>query len=136
MKHRVLTLSLTLLTLAVLLTACGGAPSAAGMPQDHMSPANNVPAASQQDRAAAADTSGGNGAGASALTLQQAVDIALDHAQVTQADTAYLDTEQEYDHGRLIYEVEFYVGQTEYKYEIDASTGEILDMEMEREHGH
>ena len=65
---------------------------------------------------------------------QQAVDIALDHAQVNEADTSFLHTEQDHEHGRLVYEVEFYVGQTEYKYEIDASTGKILGMELDHDH--
>ena len=151
MKHQILTLTLTLLTLAALLTACGFDPSAA-QPQDHMAPsgtpvvpqqgqtaqdANNAdpgPAASGDAAAQASTPSAAPAAGTSALSTQQAVDIALDHAQVNEADTSFLHTEQDHEHGRLVYEVEFYVGQTEYKYEIDASTGKILEMEQDHDH--
>ena len=50
MKHQILTLTLTLLTLAALLTACGFDPSAA-QPQDHMAP-SGTPVVPQQGQTA------------------------------------------------------------------------------------
>ena len=39
----------------------------------------------------------------------------------------------ERDDGFLIYNVEFYVGNEEYDYEIDADTGRIMDVDYEIE---
>lgn len=78
-------------------------------------------------------TAGGGtiGTASVALSKQDAVDIALQHARVAQSDTVFLQAEGDRDNGRYLYEVEFYVGPTEYKYEIDANTGEILHFETE-----
>ena len=42
-----------------------------------------------------------------------------------------MKVEFDHDHGRIKYEVEWDIGRTEYSYEIDASTGEILDYEKD-----
>lgn len=68
-----------------------------------------------------------------ALSEQDAVDIALEHARVAQTDTVFLQVEGDRDDGRYLYEVEFYVGPVEYKYEIDANTGTILEFETEKD---
>ena len=35
------------------------------------------------------------------------------------------------DDGRLVYEIEFHVGRTEYDYEIDAASGTVLKADMD-----
>ena len=40
---------------------------------------------------------------------------------------------KEQDDGRLIYDVDFLVGNKEYDYEIDLYTGEILDIDLDLE---
>ena len=52
--------------------------------------------------------------------------IALEHAGVTLENAAYSQVKLENDDGRWEYDTEFYSGNKEYDYEIDASTGEIL----------
>ena len=56
----------------------------------------------------------------------KALEIALKDAGVKEKDTSYslvhLDTED----GRIIYDVEFMVGNEEYDYDIDAKTGDIF----------
>lgn len=65
------------------------------------------------------------------ISVESAKQIALSSAGVTSANfsKAKLDTED----GRLVYEVEFYVGNTEYEYEIDAYTGAIVDWDIDVE---
>ena len=80
-------------------------------------------------------------AGADAAAVSGPVDeagaqaIALADAGVAEADTAYLRVQLDYDDGRQVYDVEFYVASTatEYDYEIDASTGAILSVDQDAE---
>ena len=65
------------------------------------------------------------------LTADEAKQIALKHAGVTEGDVQRMKVEFDHDHGRIKYEVEWDIGRTEYSYEIDASTGEILDYEKD-----
>lgn len=73
----------------------------------------------------------------SAVTAEQAKQIALDHAGVKAADAVFYKTERERENGRLVYEVEFVVVSgskvSEYDYEIDASTGKILSFDYDIE---
>ena len=61
--------------------------------------------------------------------------IALDHAGVSEGDTAFLMSKADYDDGVAVYDVEFYVASTnsEYDYEIDAATGEIRSYDYDAE---
>ncbi len=60
---------------------------------------------------------------------------ALEHAGVAESDTAFLRVTQDYDDGVQVFDVEFYVAATnsEYDYEISASTGEILSFDQDAE---
>ncbi len=58
------------------------------------------------------------------ISLEQAKQIALKHANVSNA--TFIKTETDMDHGIVKYELEFYVGTTEYDYEINAATGAVL----------
>lgn len=51
--------------------------------------------------------------------------IALKHAGLTGTEVTFIKAERDYDDGRTVYDIEFYVGGTEYDYEIDAYTGAI-----------
>lgn len=66
------------------------------------------------------------------ITLDEAKKIALDHAGIKESDVRFVKTELDYDDGRAEYEIEFYFGQTEYEFEIDASSGKILKSEIDR----
>lgn len=65
------------------------------------------------------------------ITLEQAQQIALERAGVTQEDVTGLHTSLEIEDGRQAYEVEFRVGHWEYSFEIDGITGEVLSFEKE-----
>lgn len=56
---------------------------------------------------------------------------ALNHAGVSESQTTQLKVEQDWDDGRLEYEVEFKANGMEYEYTIDGTTGAILEYESE-----
>ena len=65
------------------------------------------------------------------ITEDQALDIALKHAGVAKKDTSLLQINREVDDGIDKYEIEFHVDKTEYSYDIDAKTGDILEYDSE-----
>lgn len=67
------------------------------------------------------------------ITEQSAKDAALKHAGVSASKATFLKAKLERDDGRMVYDVEFYSGQTEYDYEIDALTGAVLSFDHDFE---
>lgn len=65
------------------------------------------------------------------ITAEKAKSIALNHAQVSESSVRKMKVELERENGRLVYQVEFKVNNTEYDYEIDAATGEIVKFEKD-----
>lgn len=77
-----------------------------------------------------------NGAAASSkayIGRDAAVDAALGHAGVTLSEVRKLDVDLDYEHGSMVYEVEFKVGTAEYEYDIGAADGDIVWYEIERD---
>lgn len=70
----------------------------------------------------------------SAITKDQAKSIALKDAGVAESDTQFIWVKEDYDDGRAVYDVEFFANETEYDYEIDRSTGEIISSDFDIEH--
>ena len=70
-------------------------------------------------------------AAAGDIGQEAAIDVALKHAGVTRSQVSNLKAKKDTDDGRLIYEVEFNVGYTEYDYDIDAATGDILSWDKD-----
>ena len=68
---------------------------------------------------------------ASALTKEQAQEIALKHAGFTADQVERLRTEYEIDDRVPQYDVEFYVDQWEYEYEIHAKSGDIISFDKD-----
>lgn len=64
-------------------------------------------------------------------------EIALNHAGIKAADATVTKSKLDYEDGRQVYEIEFYVsgstGYTEYDYEIDAATGKIVSYDYDAE---
>ena len=77
--------------------------------------------------------------GNAATTLEAAKQTALAHAGLTASQVQFVKAQTDRDDGRLIYEIEFVVKSgnvwKEYDYEIDASTGRILDFDYDAESG-
>ena len=67
------------------------------------------------------------------ITVERAKQIALNNAGVKEANAVFLRANLDWDDGRMQYEVEFYSGNTEYDYDIDAVTGAILSSDRELE---
>ena len=65
------------------------------------------------------------------ITLNRAKEIALADAGKQESEVTFTKTKQDYENGRVVYEVEFYAGQTKYEYEIAASDGAILDKDVD-----
>ena len=74
-----------------------------------------------------------SGAGGTATDIgsEAALAAALNHAEVSQDQVYDLEVKQEYDDGRLEYEIEFKTGGWEYEYTISAADGAILDYERD-----
>lgn len=65
---------------------------------------------------------------------EEAKSIALEHAGVREADITGPFVSFEMEDGQAEYEVEFYVENKEYDYQIDAATGTILGFDYDAEH--
>lgn len=65
------------------------------------------------------------------ISRDKAKEIVFDDAGVKESSVRNLEVELDKDDGVPTYEIEFKVGMTEYKYEIHAETGKILDKEKE-----
>ena len=70
-------------------------------------------------------------ASGAAITAEEAKQIAPEHAGVNEADIRALELETDRDDGRTVYEFSWKVGWTEYDYDIDAATGEILSFSQD-----
>mgnify|MGYP005972264635 CR=1 FL=1 len=62
---------------------------------------------------------------------EKAKEAALKHAGVSESQVSGLRVQQDWDDGRLEYEVEFWVDTTEYEYTVDGATGDIRKSERE-----
>ena len=67
------------------------------------------------------------------LTLEQAKQIALDRVGVKEAEAVFTKAHLDRDDGRLVYEIEFHVGNIEYDMDVDAYTGAITDFSQDYE---
>lgn len=66
------------------------------------------------------------------IGTKKATAIALKNAGITKSQARNIYAEYECEDGRIIYEIEFIYGNTEYEYDIDASTGKILSYDIEK----
>ena len=73
--------------------------------------------------------------GTTDIGTEKAKSIALEAAGVTASQVRNLRVERDYDDGRLEYEIDFYVGSTEYDYVISGVDGTILEQDVEQEGG-
>jgi len=60
---------------------------------------------------------------------------ALSHAGASEENVKFSRVELDGDMGRTVYEVEFYSGNMEYDYKIDAKTGDVIEYEADSEFG-
>ena len=67
------------------------------------------------------------------ITADRAKEIALADAGVSASAVVFIRAELDRDDGRMVYDVEFYSGSTEYDYEIEAQTGAIRSSDRDVE---
>ena len=68
------------------------------------------------------------------ISSDEAKNIALQHANLTDNQVTFIKVSQDYDDGINKYEIEFYYNNTEYDYEINAYSGEILKFDYDAEY--
>lgn len=90
-------------------------------------PIEATPAATVAPVTAAPAQNNANGA----VTLEEAVNIALKDAGFTAADVNFTKKAQDTDDGVQKYEIEFTNGGYEYDYDINAATGQIIEKSKE-----
>ena len=76
-------------------------------------------------------TNNGNNATTASITVEEAKNIALTNANLTEDAVQFLRTEQEYDDGVLVYEIDFTSGDYEYDYKINANTGDVVSYDRD-----
>ncbi|MBE7033457.1 MAG: hypothetical protein E7406_04430 [Ruminococcaceae bacterium] len=68
------------------------------------------------------------------LSADEAKQIALDNAGLSNEDVTFIKAEKDRDDGKVVYEVEFYTkDKREFDYEIDGNTGDILSYDTDAE---
>lgn len=67
------------------------------------------------------------------ITAKEAKEAALKHAGITESQVSDVDVDLDRDNGKLIYEVDFNSGNTEYDYDIDAETGAVLSADKSKD---
>lgn len=74
-----------------------------------------------------------NTAAANIISEADAKKIAFDHVGIKEEDVTFLKVKLDYDDNKVEYDVEFYVGNTEYDFDINAATGAIRSFDFEIE---
>ena len=103
------------------------APTEAATVAPTAAPIEATPAATVAPVTAAPAQNNANGA----VTLEEAVNIALKDAGFTAADVNFTKKAQDTDDGVQKYEIEFTNGGYEYDYDINAATGQIIEKSKE-----
>ena len=62
---------------------------------------------------------------------EKAKSIALKHAGLSASEIAQLTCEMDFEHGVMVYDIEFTCGGYEYDYEINAKSGEVIQADRE-----
>ena len=100
-------------------------------------PSTTKPNVGAVTTAPAQTTTPNTGSATGAVDEAKAQEIALAHAGIKAADATITKSKLDYDDGRQVYEIEFYVsgssGYTEYDYEIEAATGKIVSYDHDAE---
>lgn len=88
-------------------------------------------AAGQPSSSASGQNSTAKAGSSGYIGIDRAKSIALKHAGISAANAVFTKAKLDTDDGIRTYEIEFVSGDREYEYEINASTGELLDVSNE-----
>lgn len=114
--------------LAISVTGCTDTDDAPSIPAGETVPSEEVSPADSTISPANETATSGN-----VIAMDEAQEIALAHAGLSEDNVTFVKTRLETDDGRQEYEIEFYSGNTEYDYDIDAVTGDILSYDSDAE---
>lgn len=67
------------------------------------------------------------------ISTEEAKNTALEHAGLTGTEVVWGTARLDREDGRTVYDIEFWLGSSEYDYELDACTGEILAYDFDIE---
>ena len=67
------------------------------------------------------------------ISVDEAKQIALAHANLAQKDVTFVKTKLDNEDNRIVYKIEFVISNIEYDYEIDAVSGEIISSDSDVE---
>lgn len=67
------------------------------------------------------------------ITASDATEAALKHAGLQKSQVSDIDVDLDRDGGKLIYEVDFNFGNTEYDYDIDADSGAVISADKSKD---
>lgn len=67
------------------------------------------------------------------ITEDEAKKIALAHAGLSEAEVVFENVEADVKNGKTVYEIEFKSGSIEYEYKINATSGEIVSVDRDRD---
>ena len=68
------------------------------------------------------------------LTQEEALTKALTHAKLKKDQIEYVKKiKLDFEHGKKVFEIEFFHNGFEYEYDIDAETGRVLKFEKDRD---
>lgn len=65
------------------------------------------------------------------LSEEEAITKACEHFRVNRTDVTNLTIKQEIEDGKQVYDIDFYIGTTEYSCDVEIATGNILSPEMD-----
>ena len=65
------------------------------------------------------------------LSEEKIKEIVLEDSKIDSKDAFFIKVRLEREKGVLVYDVEFYVGDKEYEYKVNPTTGKILEKEIE-----
>lgn len=120
-----------MLTIIAILAVTGGAAGCSTPDTGREAKAPESTAASEQNVEAETKSNAKEQSGR--ITEEEAKKIALDHAGIKAEDATFLKAALDIDDGKEIYEVEFYSGSSQYDYDIDAASGEVLSYDYDAE---
>ncbi len=108
-------------------STASAAPTATQAPAATESAAQSQP--TQSTAAKVAENTTANTA--AQITVDEAKNAALANAGLQESDVVFKKAQLETDDGILKYEIDFYAGDNEYNFDIDAATGAVLKAETE-----
>ncbi len=131
---KIIAISLTLV-FALSLTACGRAMNDATSDMESIgdSVVSGTESAVDSARSSTKSTDDSSMNLMAGITAKDAKEAALKHAGLTESQVSDVDIDLDRDNGKLIYEVDFNSGNTEYDYDIDAETGEVISADKSKD---